>query len=123
MNKEPIVKAVILYNDFKRLSEKQKESILNNDCEQIEFLISIKNEIYENLSAEEKKELEGFKRTEVTPLKVEVVMPEKLFELPPRIEIEEISKPFKEKHRKYLKPRCPKNIINRNFNTKKKGGR
>ena len=123
MNKEPIVKAVILYNDFKRLSEKQKESILNNDCEQIEFLISIKNEIYENLSAEEKKELEGFKRTEVTPLKVEVVMAEKLFELPPRIEIEDIGQSFKEKHKRYLRPRCPKNIINRNFNTKKKGGR
>jgi len=120
MNKEPIVKAIILYDDFKRLSEKQKESILNNDCEQIEFLISIKNEIYENLSAEEKKELEGFKRTEVTPLKVEVVMAEKLFELPPRIEIKEIKQSFKEKH---LKPHCPKNIINRNFNTKKKGGR
>ena len=123
MNKEPIVKAIILYDDFKRLSEKQKQNILNNNSEQIEFLISIKKEVYENLSAEEKKELEDFGRTEVAPLKVEVVATEKIFELPPRIEIKEIKQSFTEKHKKNLKPHCPKNIINRNFNTKKKGGR
>lgn len=36
-------------------------------------------------------------------------------------EIEQIS--FMEKHKKASKPYCPKNIINKNFNTKKKGGR
>ena len=120
---EPIVKAIILYDDFKRLSEKQKQSILDSDSEQVEFLISIKNDVYEKLSAEEKKELEGFKRTEIEPLRVEIVAMEKMFELPPRVDIMEIRQSFKEKHKKSSKPYCPKNIINKNFNTKKKGGR
>ena len=120
---EPIVKAIILYDDFKRLSEKQKQSILDSDSEQVEFLISIKNDVYEKLSAEEKKELEGFKRTEIEPLRVEIVAMEKIFELPPRVDIMEIRQSFKEKHKKSSKPYCPKNIINKNFNSKKKGGR
>ena len=36
-------------------------------------------------------------------------------------EIKQIS--FMEKHKKASKPYCPKNIINKNFNSKKKGGR
>ena len=120
---EPIVKIIILYDDFKRLSEEQKQSILDSDSEQVGFLISIKNETYEKLSAEEKKELEGFNRTELVPLKVERVATEKIFDLPPVIEIKETKQVFKEKHKKNLRPYCPKNIINRNFHTKKKGGR
>ena len=124
---EPIVKFIILYDDFKRLSEKKKQSILDSDSEQVEFLISIKNDVYEKLSAEEKKELEGFKRTEIEPLMVETVATEIIFELPLKTEIPEIkdniSPSFKEKHKKASKPYCPKNIINKNFNSKKKGGR
>lgn len=124
---EPIFKFIILYDDFKRLSEKKKQSILDSDSEQVEFLISIKNDVYEKLSAEEKKELEGFKRTEIEPLMVETVATEIIFELPLKTEIPEIKDnilpSFKEKHKKASKPYCPKNIINKNFNSKKKGGR
>ena len=123
MNNEPIVKFVIIYDDFKRLSEKQKQSILDSDSEQVEFLISIKNDVYEKLSAEEKKELEGFKRTEFEPLRVEIVATEKMFKLPPRITITENIQSFREKHKKASKPYCPKNIINKKFNSRKKGGR
>ena len=123
MNNEPIVKFVILYEDFKRMPEKQKQSILNSDSEQVEFLISIKNEAYEKLSDKEKKELEGFKRTEIEPLKAEIVAAEKIFELPPRISVTEVRQSFKEKHIKQSKPYCPKNIINKNYNSKKRGSR
>ncbi len=127
MNNEPIVKFIILYDDFKRLSEKNKQSILNSDSEQVEFLISIKKETYEKLSDKEKKELDGLKRTEVEPLKTEIIAVEKIFELPPRTEIAEIKNNFlpsyKEKHKKASKPYVKKNIINRNFNSKKKGER
>ena len=127
MNNEPIVKFVILYSDFKRLSEKQKQGILDSDNEQVEFLISIKNEVYEKLSDKEKKELEGFNRTEIEPLRVEIVAAEKIFELAPRREIMEINnnflQSFKEKHKKQSKPYCPKNLVNKNYNTRKKGGR
>ena len=127
MNNESIVKLVILYDDFKRLSEEQKQSILNSDSEQVEFLISIKNEVYQKLSDKEKKDLEGFKRTEIEPLRKEIVAMEMIFKLPPRTEIEEIKntflQSFKEKHKKDSKPHCPKNIINKNYSSKKKGGR
>ena len=120
---EPIVTAIILYDDFKRLSKKIKQSILDSDSEQVEFLISIKNEVYEKLSVKEKKEIEGLKRTEIEPLRMEIDATAKMFELSPRITITENIQSFKEKHKKASKPYCPKNIINKNFNTKKKGGR
>lgn len=123
MNSEPIVKFVILYEDFKRIPEKQKQSILDSDREQVEFLISIKNEVYEKLSDKEKKELEGFSRTEIEPLKAEIVAAEKIFELPPRIYTTEVHQSFKEKHIKHSKPYCPKNIISKNYNSKKRGCR
>ena len=121
---EPIVKAIILYNDFKCLSEKQKQSILDSDSEQVEFLISIKNEVYEKLSTEEKKNLEGFKRTEIEPLRKEIIAMNMLFELPPKVEIiTQIEQSFKEKHKRDSKPYCPKKILNKNYNSKKKSGR
>ena len=73
----------------------------------------IVNEVYEKLSVEEKKEIEGLKRTEIEPLRKEIVATEKMFELFPRITITENIQSFKEKHKKASKPYCPKNIINK----------
>ena len=123
MSNEPLITIVILYEDFKRLSAKQRQDILNIDDSIADFLVYIKNKDYEKLNDKEKKNLEGFKRTEKEPLRKEIIATEMMFELPPRVDIMEIRQSFKEKHKKASKPYCPKNIINKNFNTKKKGGR
>jgi len=124
MNKEPIVEVIIRYEDFKSLSEKQRKNILNIDSEQVEFLISIKNEIYEKLSAEEKKNLEGFNRTEMEPLRQEITATKMLFKLRPDVKIDiSVKESYKEKHLKRSRPYAPRKIINYNFNSHKKGGR
>ena len=123
MSNEPLITIVILYEDFKRLSAKQRQDILNIDDSIADFLVCIKNKDYEKLNDKEKKNLEGFKRTEKEPLRKEIIAMEIMFELPPRITLTEVCQSFKEKHKKASKPYCPKNIINKNFNTKKKGGR
>lgn len=125
MNNEPMIKAVISYEKFKLLSDELRQSILNIDNEQVEFLISIKNEKYEKLSEKEKKMLEGFKRTEREPLRQEIIAMNMMFELLPReeIKITIIEQSFKEKHKKDSKPYVPKNLLNKNYNSKKKGGR
>ena len=127
MSNEPLITIVILYEDFKRLSAKQRQDILNIDDSIADFLVYIKNKDYEKLNNKEKKNLEGFKRTEKEPLRKEIIATEIMFKLPLKTEIPEIkdniSPSFKEKHKKASKPYCPKNIINKNFNSKKKGGR
>lgn len=113
------VKIIIDYRDFLNLSTNFKKDLLENEF--IEYLISIKKSEYKKLKAEEKERLCGFRRTEMEPLKKQIVNEVKLFECKniPEVVVKET---FKEKH-KQLKPYCPKNIYNRNFNTKKKGGR
>lgn len=116
------IKAAIYYKDFLKLSDEQKKFL--SESQEVEYLISIKKEEYKKLSNEEKAKLYGFRRTEVEPLKKEIVPMNKLFLLPPKIEMEKIyNESYKAKHKKDLKPYCPKNIINKNFNSKKKGGR
>ena len=119
MNDKKVVKAIIHYKDFLALKEEQIRDMLQN--EYVEFLIFIKKEDYRRLNDAEKKKLYGFRRTEKEPLKVQIAVTEKLFELPTRIEIR--PQTFSEKHKKTPKPYAPKNIINKNFNSRKKGGR
>ena len=124
MNPSKQIKAVIFYDDFIRLSEETKQEML--DDERIEFLISIKEDRFEKLSEEEKLNIKGFERTEMEPLRKPAVRPETLFmEIKsmsfPEVKI--LEKSFKEKHKKQSKPHCPKNVMNRGFNSKKKGGR
>jgi len=124
MNPEKLIKAIILYDDFILLSEETKQQML--DDERVEFLISIKNDRYEKLSEEEKLNIKDFECTEMEPLRKQVAKPETLFlEINPMpvSEIKILEQSFKEKHKKQSKPHCPKNIISRGFNSKKKGGR
>lgn len=124
MNPEKLIKALITYDDFIRLSEETKQEMLNN--ERIEFLISIKKDKYEKLSEEEKLNIKDFECTEMEPLRKPVVKPKTLFmEINPMSvpEIKIIEQSFKEKHKKQSKPYCPKNMMNKGFNSKKKGGR
>lgn len=124
MNPNKLIKAIVLYDDFIRLSEETKQEMLNN--EKIEFLVSIKEDRFDKLSEEEKLNIKDFERTEMEPLRKQVAKPETLF-----MEIKSVSFPevkileqsFKEKHKKQSKPHCPKNIMIRGYNSKKKGGR
>lgn len=120
MMRDKPAKIIINYRDFLKLSANLKKDLFENEF--IETLISIKKDEYKELSAEEKEKLRGFRRTEMEPLKKQIVDKVKLFKIKdvPEVVIEES---FKEKHKKQSKPYCPKNIYNKNFNTKKKGGR
>lgn len=120
-DKKPI-KAIIYYKDFLLLREEQKKVLFEN--EQVEFLISIKKEEYKNLSKEDKEKLYGFRRTIREPFKKPIINKEVLFRNLPEIKNAiQIEQSFKEKHKRDSKPYVPKNIINQNFSSKKKGGR
>ncbi|MEE6206583.1 MAG: hypothetical protein VZR95_00835 [Alphaproteobacteria bacterium] len=124
MNPNKLIKAIVLYDDFILLSEETKQEMLNN--EKIEFLISIKENRYEKLSEEEKLNIKDFERTEMEPLRKPAVRPETLFITAKPLLADNVTvleQSFKEKHKKQSKPQCPKNIMIRGYNSKKKGGR
>ena len=124
MNPEKLIKAIIYYDDFIRLSEETKQKMLED--ERVEFLISIKKDKYEKLSEEEKLNIKDFECTEMEPLRKPVVKQETIFlEINPMSfpDVKILEQSFKEKHKKQSKPHCPKNIMIRGFNSKKKGGR
>lgn len=124
MNNEDVVKVIIRYEELKLLSEEQRQKILNIDSEKVKFLVSIKNEVYEKLNDDEKKTLEGFERTEIEPLRQEIKAVNMVFKLLPKIELKEnIQLSFRQKHKKQIKPYCPKKIYNKNYDSKKKGCR
>ena len=89
-------------------------------------MISIKREEYKKLSSGDKEKLYGFRRTIREPLKKPIINKEEIFlykDFPPMSEIKIIKESFYEKHKKVPKYNCPKNILSRNYNTKKKGSR
>lgn len=121
MDKKPI-KAIIYYKDFLKLSDETKKVL--SESQEVEYLISIKKEEYKKLSEEEKEKLYGFRRTEIEPLRQEKIDTNMMFRLPTKAEIKAvIDRSFKEKHKRDSEPYAPKNLFNKNFNTKKKGGR
>ena len=124
MTAEKKLKAIIHYRDFLLLDENQIKNLLEN--KDVEFLISIKKDEYQNLEAEEKKKLYGFRRTERASLKKPVIDKEKIFiiqKLPEIKDVKIVEESYKEKHLRQSKPCVPRKILNLNFNTKKKGGR
>ena len=124
MTAEKKLKAIIHYKDFLLLDENQIKNLLEN--KDVEFLISIKKEEYEELEASEKEKLYGFRRTERTPFKKPVIDKEKLFvlqNLPEIKDVKIVEKSFKEKHRQTSRPPAPRKIFNAGYNSKKKGGR
>lgn len=124
MNPSKQIKAIIFYDDFIRLSEETKQKMLED--ERVEFLISIKEDRFEKLSEEEKLNIKDFERTEIEPLRKQVARPKTLsMEINPMSfpDVKILEQSFKEKHKKQSKSHCPKNVMNRGFNSKKKGGR
>ena len=122
---------IISYINFLYLSDKSRKILSAND----DFFVSINREEYISLSREEKDKLMGVDltdeknnaeiielkslRREISPQKIEFY----LKEIKPNIDVEVSEQSFAEKHKKYSKPHCPKNIFNKNYNTRKKGGR
>lgn len=113
---------IIDYDDFLKISAEIKQKMLNNS--QVVFFVSIKKEKYEQISVEEKKQLEFFRCTEREPLRAKIPDMEKFFEnikLPEIADFRLIEKEMKEKHKKQSKPYVPLKIGT--ICTKKKGGR
>ena len=124
MNPNKLIKAIVLYDDFIHFSEETKQEMLNN--EKMEFLISINEDRFEKLSDEEKFKIKDFNHTEMEPVRIPAIRPKTLFMENKNVylpEVKVLEQSFKEKHRKQSKPHCPKNIIIRGYNSKKKGGR
>lgn len=101
--------------------------------EQENFLVSVTEEEFANLSAEDLEKLTGVNLTD-EECNVKIIDTLKREELPPQnmeffineiktVDVKVIEQSFKEKHKERSKPYCPKNIINKKYNSKKKGGR
>ena len=100
------------------------------------FFVSISSSEYIKLKQEEQNKLFGIALTDVKPnveiiekqtpepLKKEVVDNKKIFKLFPMPKIMEFTlQSYKTKHMKALRSYAPRTIVNKNFNSKKKGGR
>lgn len=125
MKQNKIMAIVVEYDDFKKLPEEKRQKMLSE--ERVEWRVYIPRENMEKLSEDEKKCLAGFTVTNEPPVKVKIHTPEDLFpkeiEVPVVINRENLEKSFKEKHREMSRPPAPRKIYNRNFNSRKKGGR
>lgn len=121
---------IVSYLNFLKLSSKSIKVLSDYD----DFFVSITNEEFIKLLNEEKKKLIGVALTDEKPnatiietTNINELSPKELKfylkEIKPAIDDEILRESFKEKHGKYKKPYCPKNIINKNYNSKKKGGR
>lgn len=120
---------IVSYENFLRLSDMTRKALRDYD----DFLVSIKAEDYAKLSAEEKKKLVGVALTdnehnvrveEVSEQSQEVSEPRPIFprdfaELRQEVKMVET---YAEKHRRPAHPYVPRQILNRGFNSKKKGG-
>jgi hypothetical protein len=128
----PINKLVIIsYANFLSLSNRSRQILSAND----DFLVSINKEDYIKLSAEEKDKLVGVALTdedhnakiiEQKSLRKEISSKDLKFylkDIQPITDVEVSKQSFMEKHKKQSKPYCPKKIFNKNYNSKKKGGR
>ena len=125
MEEGKVFTVIIDYDDFKKLPEEKRQKLLAE--ERIDWRVYIPRENMEKLSEDEKKCLAGFTVTNEPPAKVKIYTPEDLFpkeiEAPVVTDSEKLEKSFKEKHREMSRPPAPRKIYNRNFNSRKKGGR
>lgn len=121
---------IVSYLNFLKLKENSQKVLAECD----DFLVSINEQEYMNLSDEDKKKLKGVALTDEkhNTSVIETVKPEELSseslklylkDLKPNMDIEVLERSYREKHLKYTKPYYPKNIINKNYNSKKRGGR
>ena len=122
MTEDKKVGIIIDYEDFLKISDEVKQEMLS--YQEVELVIYIKNNKYEQLSDVEKAQIEGFRRTEQEPLRIKVPKEQEILELnkyPKIIDIKQIEKTMKEEHKKRSKPFVP-SVIGK-VCSKKKGGR
>ena len=121
---------IISYSNFLKLKENSRKVLA--ECEDV--LVSVNEQEYMNLSDENKKKLRGIALTDekcnasvIETTNVEELFPEDLKfymkEIKPNMDVKILERSYKEKHLKSSKPYCPKNIINKNYNSKKRGCR
>jgi hypothetical protein len=121
---------IVSYSNFLTLKETSRKILSEND----DFFVSICKEEFIKLLDEDKKKLMGVALTNEKPnasiietKNMEELSPKELKfylkEIKPNIDVKVLEQSYKEKHLKYSKPYCPKNILNRNYNSKKRGGR
>jgi len=121
---------IVSYLNFLKLKATSRKAL--SECE--DFLVSISKEEYISLNDEEKKKLTGVALTDekcnasvIETIKPEELSPEALKfylkEIKPITDVKVMEQSYREKHLKSSKPYCPKNIINKNYNSKKRGGR
>lgn len=121
---------IISYLNFLRLSDNNRKLLSEYEY----FLVSINKEAYIRLDEEEKKKLIGVALTDekhnasiIEKVNKVELTPESLKfylkEIKSVTDVKFLEQSYKEKHLKYFKPYCPKNIINKNYNSKKRGGR
>ncbi|MBQ8481141.1 MAG: hypothetical protein IJ532_01245 [Alphaproteobacteria bacterium] len=121
---------IVSYLNFLKLKNTSRKILSESD----DFLVSISKEEYINLSDEDKKKLAGVALTDekynasiIETTNIEELSPKELKfylkEIKPDIDVKMLGESFKEKHLKHSKPYCPKNILNKKYNSQKKGGR
>ena len=121
---------IVSYSNFLKLKEANRKILSEYDG----FFVSINKEEYIKLNDEEKKKLIGIALIDVKhnasiieTKNIEELSPKELKfylkEIKPDIDVKVLEQSYKEKHIKHSKPYCPKNIINKNYNSKKRGGR
>lgn len=121
---------IVSYLNFITLKETSRKVL----SEYEDFLVSISKEEYIKLSDEDKKKLMGVALTDekhnasiIETKNIEELSPKELKfylkEIKPNVDVKVVEQSYREKHLKHSKPYCPKNILNKNFNSKKRGGR
>ena len=110
---------IVSYLNFLKLKENSRKVLA--ECG--DFLVSINEQEYMNLSDEDKKKLRGVALTDekhnasvFETINVEELSPEALKfylkEIKPITDVKVLEQSYREKHLKSSKPYCPKNIIN-----------
>ena len=121
---------IVSYLNFLKLKESSRKVL--KECD--DFLVSINEQEYINLSDENKKKLKGVALTDekcnasiIETKNIEELSPKELKfymkEIKYNMDVKVMEESYKKKHLRASKPYCPKNIINKNYNSKKRGGR
>ena len=121
---------IVSYPNFLTLKETSRKIL--SECD--DFFVSICKEEFIKLLDEDKKKLMGIALTGEKPnasiietKNIEELSPKELKfylkEIKPNVDVKVVEQSYREKHLKHSKPYCPKNIINKNYNSKKRGGR
>lgn len=128
MNKHVILSCL----NFLSLKETSRKLLSKSE----NFMVSVTEKEFAELSEEDLEKLTGvtltdeecnakiidtLRREDLAPQNVEFYIKEK--EIPVDVKVSEPVYSYMEKHIKKSKPYCPKNIINKNYNSKKRGGR